>query len=126
MKNWLYRQWMRFRVWLTAMLAAMGLIVAASLYAETVTFTYTRATSYDNGVPMPLTEIQFTRLYCDGALANEEPGADEDITADLGVGSHDCYATHVDIYDRESLPSNTVTRVVSPPGTGPSPPVLTP
>jgi len=131
MKNWFtnVREWMsrqinRFKRWFYGLLVAVGLISGGLLYAETVSFTYTRATLYDDGTIMPLSEIQSTRLYCNGSLLTEEPGADQSIDGDLGIGTHECYATHVDIYDRESLPSGSVTRVVSPPGTGPSPPVL--
>jgi len=122
--NWLKRQWQKFKGWFIALLVTIGLVSAPILYAEVVSFTYTRATVYDDGTPMPLAEIQFTRLYCDGALQGEEPGADQNIDGNLSIGTHSCYATHVDIYNRESMPSNSVQRIVLPPGTGPSPPVL--
>ncbi len=125
-KIWLKAKWTKLKAWVLALLVALGLVAAPLLYAEVVTFTYARATQYDNGVLMPLDEIQFTRLYCDGSMVAEEPGADLDIEGNLGIGTHDCYGTHVDIYDRESVPSNTVQRIVSPPGTGPGAPVLDP
>jgi len=126
MRKWIKDKWLRMKAWAVALLISLGLIVPVLVYSETVSFTYTRATQYDDGSPMPLAEIQFTRLYCDGALAGEESGADQNIDGDLTIGSHDCYATHVDIYDRESVPSNTVTRIVDPPGTGPGPPIIDP
>ena len=115
---------MKVKAWGIALLVSIGLIAAPLLYAEMVTFSYIRATEYDNGTPMPVEEIQFTRLYCDGALVAEELGADLNIVGNLSIGTHTCYGTHVDIYDRESVPSATVQRIVSPPGTGPNPPVL--
>jgi hypothetical protein len=124
MKIWFRKQWLRFKKWIYGVLLALGIIAAPILYAEMVDFTYVRATVYDDGTAMPVEEIQFTRLYCDGVMVTEEAGADQNISAELGIGGHDCYATHVDIYDRESVPSNSVSRTVSPPGTGPSPPVL--
>ena len=124
MRNWLKKQWAKFKLWVYGLLVALGLMAAPLLYAEVINFTYTRATQYDNGDLMPIEEIQFTRLYCDGSLMAEEPGADQNIEGNLGIGTHDCYATHVDIYDRESLPSNSVQRIVDPPGTGPGSPVL--
>ena len=126
MKQWMKKQWSKFKAWVYGLLLAIGLVAAPLLYAEVVTFTYTRATQYDDGQTMPIEEIQSTRLYCDGALTAEEPGADEGIDGNLGIGTHDCYATHVDIYDRESAPSNIVQRVVDPPGTGPNAPILDP
>lgn len=97
------------------MLVALGL-VAGTVMAATVNFTYTPSEFYTDGTPMPLSDIDFTRLYCDGALADEEPGADGDFSVILGFGSHDCIATHVvNAADTpESGPSNTVTKVVSP------------
>jgi len=119
--EWFRKQWMRFRVRLTAALATIGVIVGGALYAQTVGFSYTPADAYTTGEPMPLSDIQFTRLYCDGALVAEEPGADSHIEADLGVGTHTCYGTHV-AGGLESAPSNTVTRVVT---LGPpNPPVI--
>jgi len=126
MKNWFRKQMTKMKAWVIALLITLGVIVGPLVYSETISFTYVRATQFDDGSPMPETDIQFTRLYCDGSLAAEEPGADQSIDGDLSIGSHDCYGTHVDIYDRESLPSNTVTRIVDPPGTGPGSPVLDP
>lgn len=123
-KAWTRRQYLRFKKWVIGILVSIGVIAPPLLYAEIIDFTYTAPTTYTDGSPLPAAEIQFSRLYCDGSMVVEEPGADQDFSTDLGIGSHDCYATIVDIYDRESDPSNVVTVVVSPPGTGPSPPVL--
>jgi hypothetical protein len=92
------------------------------LYAVTTDFTYIAATTRIDGTPMDISEIAETRLYCDGSLVASEPGADSGISADLSIGSHSCYATHVDTYGQESSPSNTVIRDVSP--AFPSPPTL--
>jgi hypothetical protein len=126
MRSWIAKKWAQFKKWVYGLLLALGIVAAPLLYAETLNFTYIRATEYSNGAAMPIEEIQFTRLYCDGSLVAQEDGADQNIDGDLGIGSHDCYGTHVDIYDRESIPSASVTRVVSPPGTGPNPPILDP
>ena len=125
MKKWLKQKWLKMKAWVIALLVSIGLL-APLAYSEVISFTYIRATQYDDGTPMPEAEIQFTRLYCDGALAGEEPGADQNIDGDLSIGVHTCYGTHVDIYDRESIPSDPVTRTVDPPGTGPGPPILDP
>jgi hypothetical protein len=125
-RQWFKRQWLKFKKWVYGILVALGIAAAPLLYAEVVDFTYTRADQYTDGTPLPIEEIQFTRLYCDGSLVSEEPGADQNFSVELGIGTHECYATHVDIYDRESDPSASVVRIVSPPGTGPNPPVIDP
>lgn len=99
----------------------MSIVVALGAYAVTVNFTYDRATERADGSPLPLSEIAETRLYCDGALAATEQGADGDFSPNLGVGSHVCYATHVDTDGQESDPSNEVTKVVIP--ARPNPPM---
>ena len=111
----LKKLWTRFKNWIVGVLVSLGLI-SGTVIAATVTFTYTPATQYVTGEPMPLEDIDFTRLYCDGAMVAEEAGADGDFTVILGFGSHDCYATHVVLgaVTKESEPSNTVTKVVSP------------
>lgn len=112
------RAYLRFKKWIISVLIAIGLITPAILYAETVTFTYTPATQRSDGTALPLSDIKETRIYCDSVMIISEPGADGDIDVDLGLGTHTCHATHVDINDIESLPSNTVVRVVipAPPG----------
>jgi len=113
--------WMRFKAWVIGLLVAIGLVATPLLAIET-TFTYTRGTEYSDQTPMPLAEIAETKLYCNGSLVVTELGADENFNPDLTPGSYDCYATHVDVYGRESIPSNTVTKVVLP-GL-PNPPIL--
>ena len=105
--------WSRIKGWVYSILIALGL-AAPLVLAETVNFTYTRATTNVDGTPLALEDIAFTRLYCDGTMVVEEPGADQDFSYDLGVGSHDCYATHVHVNGEESDPSNIVTKVVQP------------
>lgn len=77
-----------------------------------VTFTYQRATQYEDGTPLSLEEIKYTRLFCDGKQVAQEAGADGDISAALTAGSHDCYGTHVATNGVESKPSSTVTKFV--------------
>ena len=126
MWRWIKRKtqsaWLRFKKWGVAVLVSLGILVGGGLYAETVSFTYTRAIERVDGTPLVLSDIAETRLYCDGSLVNTESGADEGIDADLGIGMHTCYATHVDTDGQESDPSNSVVRVVIP--ARPNPPVL--
>ncbi|MGI9427127.1 MAG: hypothetical protein ACR2NM_00605 [Bythopirellula sp.] len=77
-----------------------------------VTFTYQRATEYEDGTPLSLEEIKYTRLYCDGKQVAQEAGAYGDISAELTGGSHDCYATHVATNNVESKPSGILTKFV--------------
>lgn len=106
--------WHKTRAWFIALLVSLGLLTAIPLEAQTIAFTYTPANSRVDGTPMLLSEISETRLYCDGALASSELGADGDIDADLTIGTHTCHATHVDTDGQESLPSNVVTKIVLP------------
>ena len=116
--------WGKIKEWWIALLVAIGLISSPLLYAEIVEFTYTAATQRIDGSPLALADIAFTRLYCDGSLTIEEPGADLSFSPELGLGTHDCYGTHVDTDGQESDPSNIVTKIVNP--ARPSAPVLNP
>jgi len=102
-----------------ALLVVIGVIVGTVYMAPdsktaNVTFTYQRATEYEDGTPLSLQEIKYTRLYCDGKQVAEEEGADGNIATALTAGSHNCYGTHVDINYVESRPSSTVTKLVEP------------
>lgn len=101
-------------LFLLAVLGAFVGIVYTTPDAATanVTFTYQRATEREDGTPLSLEEIKYTRLFCDGKQVAQEAGADGDISAELPGGSHDCYGTHVDTNNVESNPSNTVTKFV--------------
>jgi len=114
--------WGKIKKWWLTLLVALGLVSAPLLYAEIVDFTYTAATQRVDGSPLALADIAFTRLYCDGSLTVEEPGADLGFNPELGLGTHDCYATHVDTDGQESDPSNSVIKIVNP--ARPSSPVL--
>ena len=114
--------WSKIKKWWLTLLVALGLVSAPLLYAEIVDFTYTAATQRVDGSPLALADIAFTRLYCDGSLTVEEPGADLGFNPELGLGTHDCYATHVDTDGQESDPSNSVIKIVNP--ARPSSPVL--
>jgi hypothetical protein len=104
---------------LLALLAILGVLLAIKYTnsgAETadVKFIYQRATEYEDGTLLSLDEIKYTELYCDGGRVAREAGADGEIIVALARGSHYCYATHVDINDVESIPGNTITRIVEP------------
>ena len=124
MKKFFQKSWAKIKKWWISLLVALGLVATPLLYAVIVDFTYTAATERVDGSPLALADIAFTRLYCDGTLIVEEAGADLGFNPDLGIGSHDCYATHVDTDGQESDPSNIVTKVVNP--ARPSSPVLDP
>ena len=95
--------------------AFVGIVYSISdAEAMKVTFTYQRATEREDGTPLSLEEIRYTRVYCDGKQVAQEAGADGDISAELPAGSHDCYGTHVDTDGLESNPSDTVTKLVEP------------
>ena len=102
-------------IFLVAIAAFVGIVYTLS-DAETVntTFTYQRATEREDGTPLLLEEIKYTRLFCDGELSAQEDGADGDIAAELPAGSHVCYGTHVDTDGLESRPSDPVTKLVEP------------
>jgi len=122
MKKFFEELWGKIKKWWLTLLVALGLVSAPLLYAEIVDFTYTAATQRVDGSPLALADIAFTRLYCDGSLTVEEPGADLGFNPELGLGTHDCYATHVDTDGQESDPSNSVIKIVNP--ARPSSPVL--
>ena len=110
---------MRISVGLLLLLVILGTLVGI-VYMTTdstisdVTFTYQRATEREDGTALLPEEIKLTRLFCDGKWVAQEAGADGDISVMLTSGPHDCFATHVDIDDLESKPSNSVTRFVEP------------
>jgi len=115
---------LKIKRWWVALLVSLGLIATPLLYAEIVDFTYTPASTREDGTALPPQEIAETRLYCDGSLVDTELGADGVASPDLGLGVHTCYGTHVDTSGLESAPSNTVTRTVLP--SRPLPPVMDP
>lgn len=125
-KSWIKDKWNRFKAWFYALLVAIGLVAAPIVFATDAT--YTPATSYVDGTPLPIEEIAETRLYCNGGTVAVlvEPGADgvfENLEAVLPAGDNTCYATHVATNGIESSPSNTSTfRII--PNVAPNPPVL--
>ncbi len=125
MWKWIKRQsvsaWRHARAWTISALIALG-IISGALYAETVGFSYVRATLRTDGSALALADIAETKLYCDGVLVTTEAGADQNISANLTIGSHTCHATHVDTAGQESDASNIVLRVVNP--ARPNPPIL--
>ena len=105
------KYWLRFKAWIYSILVVLGLVSVPFVLAQPVGFSYTPATQYTTGEAMPLSDIQFTRLYCNDVLVADEPGADGNFNVDLSPGSYTCYATHV-AGDQESDPSNVVAREV--------------
>jgi len=101
-----------FLVLLAILAAFIGIVSMIREAPVDVTFKYQRATERDDGTPLPLEEIKYTQLYCDGKRVAQEDGADGDISAELTSGSHVCYSKHIDINGVFSLPSATVTKFV--------------
>lgn len=123
-KAWVADKWRRFKKWFMGLLAAIGLVSVAVV--APVQVSYTPATEYEDGTPLPLDEIAETRLYCNGELVATEPGADgsfDDVSTVLPVGTSQCYGTHVGTNALESQPSNTITVIVVS-SSAPNPPVL--
>lgn len=117
-REWLKAKWARFKKWVYGILVALGIATAPLLYAEIVGFSYTPADQYEDGTAMPITDIAFTRLYCNDEMVANEPGADGDFSVEFTVGRYECYATHVvlgpDGQEIESAPSNLVVKIVNP------------
>jgi len=102
------RSWgAKIKRWFLAVLASLGLVTAVIIAAGPIT--YTAATEYEDGTPLPLAEIAETRLYCNGNLELTELGADGELDIVLPVGDNICYATHVATNGQESEPSNSIT-----------------
>ena len=115
--------WAKIKAWFVSILVALGLVVGAA-YAEAKDFSWTNATQRVDGSAFPASELAETRIYCDGDTAPVITVVDGTQAAsfDFGLGSHSCFATHVDTDGQESVPSNTVTFAVLP--SAPNPPVL--
>jgi len=109
-RNKVRQLWKKFKAWVYSILVTLGVVAAA--LAVQVDFSYVPPSEYVDGTPLPLSEIQETRLYCDGALVATESGSDGSFTTTLSVGTHICYATVVATNGLESDPSNEVVRVV--------------
>lgn len=106
----------------------LGLVTTAVVVSAPTSFTYTPATTYTDGSPLPIDQIAETRLYCrqgqvDYTLVASEAGADGDFEVDLAPGSWECVATHVATNSQESGFSNTVSKLVLP-DVPPNPPTL--
>lgn len=106
----------KLRRWWIALLMSLGIIPA--IFAASKDFTYDPATTYEDGTPLPLSEIAETRLYCDGDDVNpkaSQPGASGSFSGIVfAPGNHTCYATHVGTNGLESQPSNSVAFQVLP------------
>lgn len=117
------RLWARFTGWIkatdVAVLAALGLAVA---YAAPVDMSWDHPALRTDGTALPLDQIAETRFYCDGEFAAAFPAPAEAGQLELGLGTHECYATTVDTDGQESDPSNSITVTVLP--ARPSPPSL--
>lgn len=114
MKKILKKVWTKIKGWFYALLVAIG--IAVPVMAAVRDFSYTPATEYVDGTPMPLSHIAETRLYCNGdpTPVAVEPGADGDFSVLLPPGSYNCQATHVTTNGEESDLSNTTTFEVLP------------
>ena len=85
-------------------------------------FTWTPPTERIDATPLPDSEIDSYKIYCDGDAnaiwtQTNQPGPDEQWQAPDGtfaLGSHSCHATTIDTGGLESDPSNTVNFTVSP------------
>ena len=107
---WMKNLWHRFKAVVVGVLTGLGFFTVAVLAPGDIT--YTRATQYEDGQPLPLEEIAETRLYCDNQvvlwskhLVASEPGADEIFDAainSLPGGDNICYGTHVSVKGVES------------------------
>ena len=125
-KAWARRTWKKFTGWLTGILVSLGLITVALVQSMDVT--YTPATEYVDGTPLPIEDIAETRLYCNDVVVASEPGADgvfQDVVASLPVGDNVCYGTHIGTNALESDASNSITVTVRP-NVAPKPPELNP
>ena len=122
MKAWIKKQWLRFKAWALALLIAVGLVAAPLALSAPKDFYWTNATQRVDGSPFPASELAETRIYCNGSLVGSALGSATQVTIDLSVGAHTCYATHVDTDGQESDPSGEVSFVITP--ARPNPPVL--
>lgn len=115
--------WRRIKLWVAGILASIGIGIGVG-YADVKDFTWELPTEYEDGTPLAASDITETRVYCDGdtspTITTAAPASAA--SADFGIGSHTCFATVVDVFGTESLPSNSVTFVVTP--GRPNPPVL--
>lgn len=130
-KAWFSRQWTRFTAWckrawrtITGLVIALLASIGVLSYAALVGVSWQHPDTRIDGTPLPLDEIAETRWYCDGELVATFPAPADTGQLELGIGSHDCYATTVDTLGQESDPSVTITRVVNP--ARPSPPDVDP
>lgn len=123
--------WSRFKRWWIATLTGIGLLTVGLAIAETKTFNWINAVERMDGTPFLAADLVATRVYCDVDPADPSSWGtaviqvlDGSLTgqADLGLGRHDCFATHVDTNAQESDASNVVTFVVTP--ARPRPPTL--
>lgn len=110
-----------------ALLLLAGILIFAlpALAAQTVTFSWTPPTQYEDGTPLPNDEIASYSLYCNGSLLTNFPNADgtnsyETSVGELPAGQYSCYATATATNGIESIPSNTVNIVID--NLGPFPP----
>ena len=93
-------------------------------------FTWNAPTERVDNSPLPNSEIDSYRIYCDGDSTpiwtqSNSPAFDERWQAPDGtfaVGTHTCHATTVDTLGQESGPSNTLNFIVNP--DRPKPPIL--
>lgn len=91
------------------------LLLPITANAEMVIFDWDHPTQKTDNSPLPIAEIQETRLYCDGdttatfVVPAPAPTTSENMT----LGAHSCHATTVDTSGGEGLLSNVVNFTVS-------------
>ena len=84
------------------------------------TFTFTPPTEYEDGTPLPQSEIASYNIFCDGQLltnlANAPLNTDTYTAAPgtFATGVHDCHATTLTVEGVESGESNHVNFTVAP------------
>jgi hypothetical protein len=129
LKKWFKEKWLKFKGWVIALLVSIGLLSVPLVLSAPTEFTYTPASEYEDGTPLPLSEIAETRLYCSlngigqEVLVASEASADGNFSVELEPGTWECVATHVGTNSLESSYSDPVTKVVLP-SVPPNPPIL--
>ena len=126
MRTWIKEKWAwlkakviticrKIKLWLYALMIALGVFVAVPGEAEIKTFNWVNPTEYVDGAPLDSADIQEIRIYCDNDSVPFIVSLGDATTADSNfiVGIHTCFATAV-VNDIESAPSNVLSFEISP------------
>jgi hypothetical protein len=84
----------------------------SALLAVVVSFSFVPPTEREDGTPLKIEEIKAYRVYVNGQRASTVRSDVTTFTLDLDTGTHQVHMTTVDKKERESQPSNTVTKIV--------------